>query len=141
MGRKNFILLLIVFALVLTQANFAPPAQAADPPKHIHLTWQRDDTAHTIVVTWKTATAEAGDKVLYDTQSRGGDPTLYRYSATGDHHTYEGANGYIHDVELFNLKPDTVYYFVCGGETGGWSAERRFRTAPDRGANLSLIHI
>ena len=113
----------------------------ADPnsPIHIHLTWGQNDTSHTMVVTWKTATAEAGDNVLYDTESRGGDPELYGYSATGSHHTYTGAGGYIHDVELTGLSPDTRYYFICGGENDGYSAERSFRTAPDQSASFRFV--
>ena len=115
-----------------------PPAAGSDSPIHIHLTWGENDTSHTMVVTWKTTTADAGDNVLYDTVSRGGDPENYAYSATGSYHTYSGAGGYIHDVELTGLSPNTRYYFICGGENGGYSAERSFRTAPGASTNIRL---
>lgn len=111
----------------------------SDPPKHIHLTWQRDDTAHTITVTWQTYTSDAGDTVLYDTVPHNGNPELYRYSAQGTNHTYPGASGYIHDVELAGLIPNTTYYLICGGETGGWSSERDFRTAPITHSNVRFV--
>ena len=57
--------------------------------------------------------------MLYDVVSRGGLPALYAYSASGVSHTYSGASGYIHDVELADLTPDVVYYFICGGVIGG----------------------
>jgi len=120
---------------VLHAAQF----QASDPPTGIHLTWGQDDTASTIVVTWKTSDAETGDLVLYDTQSGGGDPELYEYSTNGSHHTYAGARGFIHDVELTGLSPNTIYYFICGGENGGWSDERSFRTAPDRRVSFRFV--
>jgi len=81
--------------------------------------------------------------VLYDTTPRGGIPSFYSYGENGDPsetpHTYEGLNGYIHDVELTGLEPDTVYYFICGGENGGWSEERSFRTAPDCQKSFTFV--
>lgn len=138
-----FVVLLVhVSAASSMGANAVLPSaqsQASDPPTAIHLTWGEDDTAHTIAITWKTSDAETGDLVLYDTQSRGGDPELYEYSTTGSHHTYAGARGSIHDVELTGLSPNTIYYFICGGENGGWSDERSFRTAPDRRVSFRFV--
>lgn len=134
--------LLVIAVLILASANLASPSsstQASDPPRGIHLTWGRDDTAHTIVVTWKTTGAETGDLVLYDTQPRGENPDLYEHQAMGSHHTYSGAGGYFHDVELSGLSPDTTYYFICGGENGGWSEERSFRTAPEASTNIRFV--
>jgi len=89
-----------------------------------------DDTAHTMTVTWQTSLEGSGETVLYDTVSRGGAPGLYSFSVTGITHTYDGASGYIHDVELAGLSAETTYYFVVGGGAGGWSGEMEFRTAP-----------
>ena len=57
----------------------------------------------------------------------------------GANHTYSGAGGYVHDVELTGLSPNTIYYFICGGENGGWSDERSFRTAPDNALAFSFV--
>jgi len=113
-------------------------AVSEDLPRHIHLTWQRNDTAHTITITWKTSNADSGDTVLYDTKPCNGDPTKYRFSASGSHHTYTNAGGYIHDVELTGLSPNTTYYFICGGP-GGWSTEKAFRTAPETMTDFRFI--
>jgi len=128
-------------ALILAGTNISSPvsAQASDPPIQIHLTWGQNDTAHTIVVTWKTTTANAGDIVCYDTNSGGGDSSRYQSSVAGSNHTYSGAGGYVHDVELTGLSPNTTYYFICGGETGGWSAERKFQTAPDSRTSVTFV--
>jgi len=133
--------LLIMFILILAEANIVSPvsAQASDPPIQIHLTWSQNDTAHTIVITWKTSNENAGDEVLYDITPVGGSPSLYGSSATGSHHTYSGAGGYVHDVELTGLSPNTIYYFICGGENGGWSEERAFRTAPDQRESFRFV--
>ena len=101
----------------------------SDPPIHIHLTWQHSDMSNTITITWQTAFSDSGNTVLYDNVSRSGDPALYRYSASGKCHTYPGASGYIHEVELTGLKPGLTYYFICGGN-GGYSEERCFQTIP-----------
>jgi hypothetical protein len=60
-------------------------------------------------------------------------------SLTTRHHTYSGASGYIHDTELTNLNPDTIYYFICGSDTTGWSAEKKFRTAPTHPTSINFI--
>jgi len=128
--------LLIMATLILAEANIVSPvsAQASDPPIHIHLTWSLNDTAYTITVTWKTTTENAGDTVRYGVKSGEYGPPV-----TGGHHTYLGAGGYIHDVELTELSPDTTYSFICGGENGGWSEERSFRTAPDRRTSFRFV--
>jgi hypothetical protein len=117
-------LILILFSSQIPLAKGAP-----DPPSNIHLTWDRDDTAHTISITWRTSMGVSGDIVRYDTAARGGIIDLYRHFASGVNHSLPEAGGFIHDVVLRNLEPDTTYYFICGGE-GGWSEERVFKTAP-----------
>lgn len=77
----------------------------------------------TITVTWQSANSGSGNTVRYGLQ-----PELYNYSKEGS--AFSGGSGFMHNVELTDLSPDTVYYFVCGGITGGWSTERKFRTAP-----------
>ena len=110
-----------------------------DRPIYTYLTWGSNDTAHTIVVTWKTVNADTGDNVLYDIESREGNPEPYENSATGSPHTYPGAGGYIHDVELTGLSPDSIYYFICGGDEEGYSAERSFRTPPEVPTSIRFV--
>jgi hypothetical protein len=136
---RSLALFLLSFAVVLSIVFVIIGAQrtnagSSDPPTGIHLTWNEDDTAHTIVVTWKTSMDNAGDNVKYGIISGN-----YTHSAVGSHHTYSGAGGWIHDVELTGLSPNTVYYFVCGGDNGGWSEERSFRTAPDNSMSFSFV--
>ena len=126
MKAKHLAPILLISLILSIHAGFA--AETA-PPHHIHLTWQRDDLAHAMTVTWQSLEEGSGSTVLYDTEPRGGDPGLYAYSAQGVAHTYPGASGFIHDVELTGLEPETTYYLICGGE-GGWSGEMAFKTAP-----------
>lgn len=129
--------LLIVHPLGLLPATLPERVGVVDSPKHVRLTYQHSP-ASTITVTWKTETSTAGDVVLYDTVPRCGVPSSYRYSAMGSHHSFTGASGYIHQVELTGLEPDTTYYFVCGGP-GGYSGERSFRTAPSSASEFRFV--
>jgi hypothetical protein len=136
---RSLAFFLLSFAMVLSIVFVIIGAQktnagSSDPPTGIHLTWNEDDTAHTIVVTWITSTDNAGDNVKYGITSGN-----YTYSAAGSHHTYSGAEEWIHDVELTGLSPNTVYYFVCGGDNGGWSEERSFRTGPDNSMSFRFV--
>jgi len=130
-----------VATLILAEVSFVPhvSAQGSDPPIEIHLTWNQNDTASTIVVTWKTTTDNAGDIVRYDTKSGSGDPSQYLSGKTGSNHTFSGAGGYIHDVELTDLSPNKTYYFICGGDNGGWSDERKFQTGPDHRTSITFV--
>jgi hypothetical protein len=137
---RSLVAFLLSFAMVLSMffvvIGVQRTAFALDPPTRIHLTWNENEnsTAYTIVVTWETSTATSGDNVKYGINSDN-----YIYSAVGSHHTYSGASENIHDVELTGLSPNTTYYFICGGDTGGWSGERSFRTAPDQSTAIRFV--
>lgn len=118
--------------------NVVPAKAALYTPLHIHLTWQTE-TSTTMTVTWQTNLSTSGDTVLFDSISCDGNASLYTYGATGINFTYSGASGYIHEVELTDLTPDSVYYFICGGDIGGWSSERAFRTAPSTSSNVRFV--
>ncbi|MDI6819972.1 MAG: metallophosphoesterase family protein [Candidatus Hodarchaeaceae archaeon] len=139
-GKIAAIIPLAAIALMLSSAAVSPAfALAQDPPAYVYLTWASDDTAHSINVSWRTTGNYAGE-VRYDTQSRGGDPEAYRYRASGSEGiTTAKFEGYIHHVELTGLKPDTVYYFIAGHSSYGWSEERAFRTAPASRTSFSLV--
>ncbi len=113
-------------------------ADTLDLPVNIHLTWQQSNMSIGITVTWQTTYSNSSSIVLYDTISQNGTSALYRYSASGTVHTYVGASGYIHDVQLLGLEQNTTYYFVCGGE-GGYSEERSFRTAQNTPYHLRFV--
>jgi predicted phosphodiesterase len=129
---------LIQFLVVLpVQIPTARADPASDYPINIHLTYQHDPTS-TITVTWQTTYSTPGDIVRYDTSSKGGIPSSYSIQASGTNHTYAGASGYVHNVELINLAPGTPYYFICGG-TGNFSGERSFKTAPAAATDFSFV--
>ncbi|MBS7250319.1 MAG: metallophosphoesterase family protein [Candidatus Freyarchaeota archaeon] len=135
-----FVLLLFLNLLLVklqTPLSYPPVILVHDKPVSIHLTFQ-NDPRNSITVMWQTANPNTGDEVLFDNISRGGISSFYRYKATGVHRSYVGATGYIHQVELTNLSPDTTYYFICGGP-GNYGEERAFRTAPDSASSFTFV--
>ncbi|MDI6820518.1 MAG: fibronectin type III domain-containing protein [Candidatus Hodarchaeaceae archaeon] len=135
----------LVAASMLTygSAAFSVRAEELDPPAYVYLTWARDDTAHSINVSWRTMERGYLGEVRYDTEPRGGNPQLYRFRAVGGTNvtpvTYQGLRGYVHHVELIGLEPDTVYYFIAGHSSYGWSEERAFRTGPAERASFRFV--
>ncbi|HZD43116.1 MAG TPA: metallophosphoesterase family protein [Methanomicrobiales archaeon] len=136
-SNRGKILILLLVACCCSVSLAA--VQAADQPTEIHLTWDQNDTAHTMVVTWTTQGEGAGDSVWFDTLSHQGNLTEYPNNTTGTHHASPDTDGYIHVTELVNLTPNTTYYFTCGGANGGVSAERKFLTAPDAPTNITFV--
>ena len=126
----------VVFAPLFYEEDIA---ETQDLPIHTHLTWQHINMSSTITMTWQTQKSDSGSIVAYDNVSRYGELSLYRYLITGTNHTYLGASGYMHDVGLWGLKPNSTYYLVCGGEKGGYSSERSFRTAQIYPSRLRFI--
>jgi hypothetical protein len=109
------------------------------PPDYVYLTWATSDTAHTINVSWHANENYVGE-VRYDDKPHGGDPDAYSYIAVGTGGvTTPEFTGYIHHVELTDLKPNTTYYFISGHPNYGWSSERSFRTAPDGGVSFRFV--
>ena len=128
---------ILVFAFLL--CDDGDTVEALDLPTHIHMTWQHSNMSSTITVTWQTEYPNSGSTVIYDDVSRDGNHSLYSHSIMGTCHTYVGASGYIHDVELTVLKPNSTYYFICGGEKSGYSDERSFHTAPTHPSHVRFV--
>ncbi len=130
--------LLLASALVFVFNIIPSKTTPLDAPTRVRLTWQ-NETNTTITVTWQTSTSQAGDTVLFDTISCSGVSYSYCCSASGANYTYSEASGYIHNVELTGLTPDTTYYFICGGDAGGWGSERTFHTAPSVSSDVRFV--
>lgn len=100
--------------------------------KRILLTWDHEDTAHTITVNYVNNNSQAAT-VYYDTTSHGGIVKNYRYQTQAETRTYPGINFHVHSTRLINLDPEQSYYFIVGDESDGYSKERKFKTVPLRG--------
>ncbi len=130
--------LLVLFTLSLALAPVTVTAE--DPPKGVHLTWSLNDVHNSINVSWETGSADSGDVVLYDDESKGGDPAEYEYRAEGMNEKIVGEEenlvGYAHHVTLEGLKAGETYYFICGSDEGGFSEEFKFETVPNNPEKL-----
>ena len=124
----------------LVTLSLLPLQSAESKPQAVYLTWQ-GDTSSTITVNYLTAEEDARSIVYYDTESRGGDPEKYRFSASGRSHSLSKvANGpKVHWTELKNLSPGKSYFFIAGDPRYGVSAERKFRTVPNDGSAIRFV--
>ncbi|NUN14889.1 MAG: metallophosphoesterase family protein [Myxococcales bacterium] len=90
-------------------------------PKWIRLTWAGNDASSSIAITWNTDSANAKTHIEYGTSTNLGQ------SASGTSFLGNGNLGHVHEVELIDLEPDTLYYYRVG-EPGDWSDIAEFRT-------------
>jgi len=112
----------------------ASSGPAEDRPAYVYLTLTAPDPAHTIKVNWRTNENYVG-QVRYGTKSGTYDKTA---EGTGGV-TTNTFDGYIHHVELTELNPDTIYYFICGKPENGWSEELSFKTAPVESKDIRFV--
>ena len=117
----------LILVMILMAGVVPALALVDDNPRQIHHTWQRDDTAHTMAVSWKTS-SDVGGVVYYDTVSGDATPSGYSFSVEAVSHSSDDINGVYVDAELTGLAPDTVYYYICGSQETGFSEERSFKT-------------
>jgi len=123
-------LLAVVVALVIPSGN----AKTLGTPEQVHLSLTGDPSQ--MVVQWITWQATSTPVVRY------GAPSKTEIIAAGKTTTYDesGWGGFIHTVLLTDLKPDTVYSYVCGSE-GFWSDRFFFHTEPteDKAINVAVL--
>ncbi len=107
-------------------------------PKQIHLTVQRDAST-SVTVAWVT---KGKDDTRTHTVKYGTGPG--DYTAHGDGSSHQIPNelfGYVHEVELTSLEPNTRYYYISGDKFGGWSSEYTFTTAPDGPRDFTFVVV
>ena len=77
--------------LFLIIASLAIAILALYPFKNVELvflTWDREDTSHTMTINYIPDSASLTAMVYYDTTSQNGDPASYRYNTQGEVRTY-----------------------------------------------------
>jgi len=96
-------------------------AEAA--PKYLRLSYVGDTTT-AMSITWNTD-ADAPTEVRYGTASGALGST-----ASGTSFQANAGLGWVHEVTLSGLQPNTKYYYVAGSATDGYFAENSFTTGP-----------
>lgn len=107
-------------------------------PRQIHLSIQGDGST-SVTIAWVTANALDTEthKVKY-----GLSPGDYTEVVDGSSHQLPNEPfGYVHEVELRDLEPNTTYYYICGDEVRGWSPEYAFTTAPDAAQDFTFVVV
>jgi hypothetical protein len=113
-----------LLAVVALGSILALAPAASGAPGYGRLSFT-DDPSTTIAITWNTA-GDVGTEVQYGTISG-----EYDLSETGSSFAADAPEfGWIHEVTLTGLNPDTTYYYIAGDETDGFSSEFEFTTAP-----------
>lgn len=107
-------------------------------PKQVHLSL-RGEACTSVTVTWVTRDKE---DTKTHTVKYGTLPGEYTDETEGNSHEIPNESvGYVHEVELRNLVPNTRYYYICGEKAGEWSAEYTFKTAPKTPQDCSFVVI
>jgi hypothetical protein len=123
----------IIFCCLLFAA-----ACASLPPEQIHLTVQGDSST-SVTVSWVTKGKDDTDTHTVKYRTGPGD---YTGVADGSSHPIPNEPfGYVHEVELTGLEPNTTYYYICGDELGGWSSEYTLTLAPGSTRDFTFVVV
>lgn len=98
-------------------------------PRHLYLTWDNPDTAHTQTIVFQTVGKAADPRVEVKLEG----PTGKVSSLGCKSLMLVGTQRRIHHLTLKGLKPGTVYQFRAGDNVHGMSAWKNFRTLPESG--------
>jgi len=109
--------------LVATLLGLGLPGICQAEPFGLRLSYT-DDLPTTITITWNTV-AEVPSEVRFGTS-----PGVYPSSEIGSTVAGPGELGFIHEVTLTGLEPDTTYWYIAGDPTDGFAAERTLATRP-----------
>ncbi|MBI4821118.1 MAG: fibronectin type III domain-containing protein [Deltaproteobacteria bacterium] len=109
-------------ALVVGLLLCAKPTFAA--PSGVKLSWVSADASSSMGISWVTP-GDVASVVQYGVAS------VAEREKTGAAALLQGV-GYVHEVELTGLSPNTVYKYRVGTD-GDWSSEYTFQTAPNGG--------
>lgn len=109
-------------------------------PDQIVLTWS-DDPRYTQTVQWRTRLGEAPGSVRHrPAQDDGWVETPAETATLFSHNLAHDFEILRHTARITGLAPDTEYVYQVG-HAEGWTAERRFRTAPAGPAPFSFLYV
>jgi len=141
MNRTVPILIIVLsamlFFMALAQEN--PAEKTVDgkelyssSPEQIHLSWSENPQS-TITIMWHT------DSNSNPNIAQVGLTTNYELGNFSGYSYQSPFSGYWHVVTVRNLTPDTLYHYRVSGDSGGWSQDFTFRTAPSSPKNFTFV--
>ena len=104
-------------------ASMSVAGAALAAPQYARLSYTADPQS-SMAVTWNTTAATAAE-VQYGTASGS-----YTKTVTAKSTQANAGLGYIHEVELTGLSPNTKYFYIAGSTADGFTAEASFTTGP-----------
>lgn len=121
------VLTLLILGWLLT-------ASALAQPRHLYLTWDNPDTAHTQTIVFQTLGKANEPRAEIKMDGATAKPTRLGVKTV----MLGGTERRVHSITVTGLKPATVYSFRAGDNRYGMSAWRSFRTLPDDGRPLRV---
>jgi hypothetical protein len=120
--------------LFLSLLSFLFSSTALAQPRHLYLTWDNEDTAHTQTVVFHTDGKASEPRVEVLLNGPSAQATVLSAS------TVQLGSGQrrVHRVTLKNLQPATSYRFRAGDNRFGLSPWRTFRTLPADDSSLRI---
>lgn len=108
-------------------------------PQFPRVVWL-EDPAHRAAVVWTTREKGDDHRLYFDTESRDGDTTAYRYEVEVERTVSESQDHvWFHHAVIEGLHPSTTYYFTAESD-GTTTAERHFETAPADDRPFKLLY-
>ena len=124
----RFLLVLVVLIVVAADRD-TEPSQV-----HIALAGKNDyGDANTMTISWQTISKTTTSTVKYGVSA-----SSLNLKATGSSSSYYET--YHHHVTLNVLDPATTYYYQVGDETGGFSEQLKFTSAPNGSTKRSFSY-
>jgi hypothetical protein len=121
MDTRSFLALAICLVAAIAESPNGVHISFTEVPNTVRAMWSLPSTAVT--------SATPGYCVFGHTEQY-----LTLKSTVGAPYTYAdgGFQGSLYDVVLGQLAPDSVYFYKCGSDAGGFSNVFRFATQPSR---------
>jgi hypothetical protein len=127
----------------LIEAFRKTPYPTSTKPDQIVLTWSEDPRT-TQTIQWRTSPKAEKCVVRYKKKGAAGEAieTEGAYTTISDRLLLNDPVMHRFTAVLRGLEPGTVYTYTVGNpETGEWSVEAEFATAPDDGAPFSFVFM
>ena len=114
---------------ILLLLIIVPSLFFANSIRHLYLTWQKENTSNNITINIHTTNYIDELDLFYDEVSKELSHKPYRFHKhTKGSHFFK--DRYIYHVELANLTPGKIYYFIVGNQKDGFINEQKFKTIP-----------
>ncbi|MCK5809374.1 fibronectin type III domain-containing protein, partial [bacterium] len=119
---RRFFLITSLLLITLNISAFSWDPVPACQPMFLRVSHDTIDAARTMAITWNTK-SECQTEVMV------GESGFTQKSVKGTHFKGNEGLGYIHEVHLTDLDPETLYDYKAGDGTN-WSPPFTFQTAP-----------